>query len=318
MSGAFAHMIVGEMARQKAEQEGIHTIGRSLFKFPQWMQAGAVGPDYPYLHHLSNHDESDSWADLMHYEKTGDVVRAGAEWLIEYTGERDSDDFQRAAAWLAGYLSHVVLDASIHPVVRAIVGEYELNAKAHRVCEMYMDSYLFKETYGYELANDEWVDYLRHTTDESGDGMDRSIKEIWSYMLKKTYPDAYAKNTPDFDGWHNGYIRAVDIADNSLILFRHVATENGLLYADSTGIPPAEKVTYIEKVKTPVNNRFGVSFMHYKDVISFGVDNIIRYWKHLNAAIDGRGDVSLPELPNWNLDKGTIDPKGEGDATLWV
>ena len=318
MPGAFAHMVAADRAKQAAELNGLDSIARSTLKYPQWLQAGTVGPDYSYLHHLRSHDPSDSWADLMHYNRTGDVVRSGIQWLSEWTGDRTSMEFQRAVAWLSGYLSHVVLDASIHPVVRSIVGEYEQNAKEHRICEMYMDSFIFKETYGYELVNDEWADYLRHTTDDSGDGMDRTIKTIWGHMLKTTYPNEYEQNSPDFDGWHNGYIRAIDMADNSLILFRHAATENGLLYADSGDIPAAAMTKYIEQAKTPATNRFGVSSMHYRDIFSFGVDNIVRYWTAMNATIEGNGDISMPTLPNWNLDKGTIDPAGEGNATLWV
>lgn len=318
MPGAFAHMVAAERAKKVAEDKGLHWIAMSALKFPQWLQAGTVGPDYPYLHHLRSHDSSDSWADLMHYNHTGDVVRSGIRWLSEWEGDRASKEFQRAVAWLSGYLSHVVLDASIHPVVRAIVGEYETNAKEHRVCEMYMDSFIYKETYGYELVNDEWADYLRHTTDDSGRGMDKTIKAIWGYMLKTTYPNEYSQNCPDFDGWQDGYIQAIDMADNSLILFRHVATTNGLLYADSKNIPARTMINYIRKAKTPSPNRFAVSTMHYRDIFNFGVDNIVTYWTAMNAAIAGSCDISIPTLPNWNLDKGTIDPKGEGHATLWI
>jgi len=277
MPGAFAHMVAADRAKQAAEAQGLHLIALSTLKFPQWLQAGSVGPDYAYLHHLRSHDPSDSWADLSHYNHTGDVVQSGIQWLANWTGDRTSMEFHRAVAWLSGYLSHVVLDASIHPVVRAIVGEYEQNAKEHRICEMYMDSFIFKETYGYELVNDEWADYLRHTTDNSGDGMDRTIKNTWGHMLKTTYPHEYERNIPDFDGWHNGYIQAIDMADNRLILFRHAATENGLVYADSQDIPAASMTKYIEQAKTPSANRFNVSTMHLGDIFSFGVDNIVQY-----------------------------------------
>ncbi|MCR4345968.1 MAG: zinc dependent phospholipase C family protein [Sulfuricaulis sp.] len=318
MPGAFAHMLAATQAQQAAESKGLHSVARSTLKYPQWLQAGTVGPDFPYLHHLRSHDPSDSWADLMHYKRTGDVVRAGIKWLSEWTGDRTSKEYQRAVAWLSGYLSHVVLDASVHPVVRAIVGEYEDHAKEHRICEMYMDSFIFKETFGYELVNDEWADYLRHTTDDSGAGMDRAIKAIWEHMLKTTYPNEYEKNRPDFDGWHNGYIQAIDMADNNLILFRHAFTKNGYCYADSAAIPAQAMTMYIEKATTPKINRFGVKNMHYQEIFNFGVDNIVQYWTAMNAAIEGEGDISMPTLPNWNLDKGTIDPTGEGNATLWV
>ena len=318
MPGAFAHMLAADVAKLEAEKKGLHLIAQSTLKYPQWLQAGTVGPDYPYLHHLSSHDKSDSWADLMHYTCTGNVVRSGIKWLRERADNKEDSSFQRSLAWLAGYLSHVVLDASIHPVVRAIVGEYESNAKEHRICEMYMDSFIFKETRDYELVNDEWADYLRHTTDDSGKGMDRNIKAIWNQMLMSTYPDVYKNNPPDFDGWHSGYINAIDLADNSLILFRHVATSNGLLYADSSDIPKDAMTKYIEQAKTPANNRFKKSNMHYRDIFKFGVNNIVQYWTAMNEEIVGDGDIIMPTLPNWNLDKGTTDLKGEGDATLWI
>lgn len=318
MPGAFAHMIAAEQARQAAESKGLHSVARSTLKYPQWLQAGTVGPDYPYLHYFyTSHDRSDSWANLMHCTRTGDVVRSGIQWLKEWNGDRNSRKFERATAWLSGYLSHVVFDASIHPVVRAIVGEYEENTKDHRVCEMYMDSFIFKETIGYDLVNDEWADYLRHTTDDSG-GMDKTIKIIWEYMLKATYPNEYNQNRPDFDGWHTCYVRTIDAADNNSILFRHATAENGFLYINSEGIPEKAMTMFIEQAKTPKNNRFGVETMHYRDIFNFGVDNIVQYWTAMNAAIEGNGDISMPTLPNWNLDKGTIDPTGEGDATLWI
>lgn len=322
MPGAFAHMVAADSAKQLAEHQNLHWIAQSTLKFPQWLQAGTVGPDYPYLHHLLFNSHSKSWADLMHYHHTGDVVRAGVEWLHNWGGDRTSAEFQRSVAWLAGYLSHVVFDASIHPVVRTIVGEYEDNATEHRACEMYMDSFIFKETYGYELVNDEWVNYLRHTTDASGIGMDRSIKAIWGHMLKSTYPDEYARNPPAFDGWQNGYINAINTANNkNLIMFRHVASKNGLFYANSGSTDKNAMRKYITEAKTPENNRFGQSSMHYRDIFQFGIKNIVQYWSAMNAAIDGSGDISMPTLPNWNLDKGTIasiNSEGESDATLWV
>src|SRR3989338_5449239 len=188
MPGAFAHMVAADRAKLAAELNGLDLIARSTLKYPQWLQAGTVGPDYSYLHNLRSHDKSENWANLMHYNRTGDVVRSGIQWLSVWTGDRTSMEFQRAVAWLSGYLSHVVLDASIHPVVRVIVGEYEQNAKEHRICEMYMDSFIFKETYGYELVNDEWADYLRHTTDDSGEGKTGLSKLFGGTCLKLPTP----------------------------------------------------------------------------------------------------------------------------------
>lgn len=47
MPGAFAHMVAADRAKQAAESQGLHLIARSTLKYPQWLQAGTVGPDYP-------------------------------------------------------------------------------------------------------------------------------------------------------------------------------------------------------------------------------------------------------------------------------
>lgn len=66
MPGAFAHMVAADRAKQAAESKGLHLIARSTLKYPQWLQAGTVGPDYSYLHHLRSHDPSGSWTPHDH------------------------------------------------------------------------------------------------------------------------------------------------------------------------------------------------------------------------------------------------------------
>ena len=82
MAGAFAHMIAADRAKKIIEDNGLIFPTTLLNRYPEWMQSGAVGPDYPYLHHaITSHDASDSWADLLHYKRTGDVVREGVKIL---------------------------------------------------------------------------------------------------------------------------------------------------------------------------------------------------------------------------------------------
>jgi len=320
MPGAFAHMIAANQAKTTLEDQGLVYPTKILNRHPQWMQAGAVGPDYPYLHHaLTSHDPSDNWADLLHYVKTGDVVRAGVSILRQrYDVEKETKEYQRSAAWLFGYASHLVLDASVHPVVRAIVGEYEQNKTEHRTCEMYMDSFIHMEIYGYEMVNTEWADYLRALTDENTGGMNTAVASLWSEMLQQVYPDDFVANPPAIDGWQKAYVDSLDVADINLGFFRHIASEHGLAYVKSTDIPDDAMTKYIKAAALPTNNKFGQQTMHYRDIFNFGAENVARYWARINEAIEGGGDPLLPELPNWNLDKGTVDPEGLGDATLWV
>jgi hypothetical protein len=279
-----------------------------------------VGPDYPYLHHLiSSNDESDCWANLLHYIRTGDVIRAGVARLRQvFPTMGDQGSFLRALSWLYGYASHVILDASIHPVVRAIVGEYEQNKTEHRACEMYMDSWIYKKTYGVELVNTEWSDYLRALNDPVSGQMDSAVADLWHSMLEQVYPRQVRSNPPQIKAWHEAYTDKIDVADMNVGFFRHAAAQNGIVYVASTDIPAKERRKYIVAPKTPIPNRFGQKTMSYAKIFAMGVENIVHYWEEITYAVEGPGDPMLASLPNWNLDKGTIDAIGDDHATLWA
>lgn len=319
MPGAFSHMIAADRAKYALEKQGLLFPAKALNRFPEWLQSGTVGPDYPYLHHaLTSHDPSDSWADRMHYERSGDMVRAGVRRLHQrYAVEQDNDDYLRNLTWLFGYASHVMLDASIHPVVRAIVGDYAENKKEHRKCEMYMDSYLYKKTYEVDLVNSEWADYLRHVSTSNGQ-FDASIVAFWDAILQEIYPAEYARNPPQIAAWHDAYVGKLDSADINTLFFRHAAADMGLLYIASEEIPSTALDKYIAKATLPSVNRVNASTMHYADIFEFGVNNVVQAWTAMTAAIEGKGNLDLPLIANWNLDTGTIDPEGNGDATLWI
>ncbi|MGA3281360.1 MAG: zinc dependent phospholipase C family protein [Smithella sp.] len=319
MPAAFAHMIAADKAKRQLEKEGLKLPQIVLNEYPQWLQAGAVGPDYPYLHHMINNIPSESWADLFHYVKSSDIVRAGVKTLkARYPSENGDENFKKALAWLYGYASHVVLDASIHPVVRAIVGEYEQHKTEHRACEMFMDSFIYKEYFGIELDNSDWVNYLKALTDANTGGMDLPVAALWHATLKEVHPSDYANNSPQIDGWQKAYEEHLSMAEHNAIFFRHAAADDGILYELSTEILPADMTKYIEKALLPKPNKFSQDTMHYRDIIEFGANNVARFWVYITNAIEGTGDPTLPGLLNWNLDKGTIDPQGVGNATLWV
>ena len=319
MPGAFAHMIAADMAKSALEKQGLIFPAKILNHFPEWLQSGAVGPDYPYLHHaLTSHDPSDNWADRMHYERSGDVVRVGIRHLHErYAAEHTDDLYLRVLAWLFGYASHVMLDASIHPVVRSIVGEYAENKMEHRRCEMYMDSYIFRETYGTDLVNSQWANYLRHLNTSNGK-FDENVVALWDTILREVYPQEYARNPPQITAWHDAYVSKLDKADINALFFRHAMAEAGIFYITSEDIPEDAFDMYIMNTALPPNNRFNASTMHYSEVFKLGVNNVARAWSIMAAAIGGKGDLDIPLIANWNLDTGTIDPEGKGDATLWV
>ncbi len=59
----------------------------------------------------------------MHYEKTGDMIKAGINLIKNMEGASQ----QKAFSWLLGYTSHAITDVTIHPVIELKVGEYQKN-----------------------------------------------------------------------------------------------------------------------------------------------------------------------------------------------
>ena len=315
MPGPFAHMVAAEQAQLRARHAGCELIAASTLRYPAWLQAGAIGPDYPYLTDYDSPASGD-WANRLHREKTGDSLRHGIWWLYDRARRQDEADFQKAAAWLAGYLSHVVLDATVHPVVAATVGDGH-DLLAHRRCEMVMDAHICRNRLGYELVFDEWAQHIRNTRYGDRESMDPIIKAIWSHMLRQTYGKDFRATPPRFDDWQRAYLRAIESVAGDIIFFRHAASGSPFVDIACDGISEADRRKFIEHCRPPAGNRFGKINMHFDEVFASGVDNILRYWSLMENAIQSRGDLALPELANWDLDLGITHSTGDGLAMLW-
>lgn len=143
------------------------------------MTLGAVSPDLPYL------GLGTVWADKMHLDKTGGVVREAARLI------REVDDVNTKAkllAWLLGYVSHVAGDITIHPIVNLKVGPYAENKTAHRECEMSQDSYIFKRLNIGNLGVGEFIGVNIGKCVASDGKIDANIELLWKTALKKNIP----------------------------------------------------------------------------------------------------------------------------------
>lgn len=315
MSGPFAHMVAAEQAQLRAAHAGCELIARSTLHYPAWMQAGAVGPDYPYLTEFTNPAAGD-WATRLHRNNTGDTLRHGIWWLYDRARHQDEAEFQKATAWLAGYLSHIVLDATVHPVVAATIADSN-DPDAHCRCEMVMDAHICRNRLGYELVFDEWAQHIRNITHCDRNGMDPVIKSIWSHMLRQTHGKHFRTTPPPFDAWHQSYLLAIESVKGDVIFFRHASIGSPFVNIACDGIHEADRRRFIEHCRPPAGNRFGKINMHFDEVFASGVDNILRYWSLMEAAIQSRGDLALPELVNWDLDHGIVNSNGDSVAMLW-
>lgn len=305
MAGGYAHLTMVTIAGSPAEITGLGGLDKPtvgpLLSYSKYMQLGAVSPDYPYLH-LGN-KASARWADTMHYNRTGDRLKKGAECVREMDGE----DKYKALAWLLGFASHIITDVSIHPVVELKTGPYADDPKAHRVCEMHQDVFIFNRLNMGAILGDAFIRNGLSACNAPGTPglLHPLIVHLWGRMLKHTDEVQYSESNPTFQEWHRGFHRMLGVAGQGrLIPFaRHMVAEQGLVY------PEKPDDTYIKQLRVP-----GGSHMDYADIFDKAHDNVRHYWGLLVRFCLKDGGEDLSSICNWNLDTGRDET---GRITMW-
>lgn len=275
MPGAYAHITLVNLAREPARLESgpgmSDAAALALGRWFKYCELGAVSPDYPYLALKS---AANAWADLMHYERTGDMVKAGVEVVKGLSGF----DKEKAFAWLLGYAAHVITDTTIHPVIELKVGPYAQNKTAHRRCEMHQDAYIFGRMNLGGVGLSEHLDSGIADCGPADGSLDSAIASSWRGILQGCHPPQFAASPPDIDGWHRAFRRMVDdIAEegNKLLpLARHVAVNCGLTYPNPGEI---DKPEYIDGLVTPHGP------LPYDQIFDKALDHVVEGW-HLIAA----------------------------------
>lgn len=306
MPGAYAHITLVNLAREPARLEagpGMPAAAAlALGRWFKYCELGAVSPDYPYLALKS---AANAWADLMHYERTGDMVKAGVEVVKGLSGfERE-----KAFAWLLGYAAHVITDTTIHPVIELKVGPYAQNKTAHRRCEMHQDAYIFGRMNLGGVGLSEHLDSGIGDCGPADGRLDSPISATWLDMLHSCHPGSYAANPPDIDGWHRAFQRMVDdIAEegNKLLpLARHVAVNCGLSYPNPDEIDRPE---YIDNLLTPQGR------LPYDKIFDKALDHVVEGWHLIASGVFEGGAAYQTAFWDWNLDTGR---DGNNRLVLW-
>lgn len=296
MPGAYAHLTLVNLIREpvRLENRGVapDAIVALLDHF-RFCELGAVSPDYPYLDIL--HPDACHWADRMHYQKTGDMVKAG----IGLIRKLDGTPRQKAFTWLLGYASHVVADVTIHPVVELKVGEYQKNKGKHRICEMHQDAHIFQRLNIGEIGLAEHLDSgIWGCCDTPGSGkLDPVIAATWRSMLETCYPEPFRTAPPVIDNWHGAFKFIVDKAEegNALPPFaRHVAAGLGLTYPAISDLDSQ----YLDGLATPLGP------MDYDRVFDRAMENVLVAWSYIADAVFRNNDTYLTAVVDWNLDTG--------------
>lgn len=305
MAGAYAHLTMVATLNSPKELQGLGGLSKKelgpLLSYTKYTELGAVSPDYPYLDLGSK--PSASWADAMHYERTGDRLKQGAEYVRALSGEQK----YKALAWLLGFTSHILTDVTIHPVVELKTGPYAQDPKAHRVCEMHQDVFIYTSLNIGEIYSDTFIHNGVAACSEPGrpNNLDPLIAGVWGHMLQHTDAERYRQSPPEFTRWHTGFRHMLRAAgDGKFFPFaRHMIAGQGLVY------PKSPDSTYIKQLRVP-----GGTHMDYRDIFEKAKVNVRRYWEliALHCLTDSKSDLSA--VHNWNLDTGRDE---SGRITMW-
>jgi len=304
MAGAFTHMaIVAEAAKSFPPGNKFGDIIHANLNF---LTLGTVSPDIPYLAYLKL--SGFSWADVMHYFQTNGIVKNGMHSLA--ASKNKDKNWECQLAWLAGFVGHLVGDATIHPIIESIAGPYTNpdSHSRHGESEMTQDVLIFKEVKNLEVSAAEYT------------GLLDACRKSPSYAQVAKFWDAHAHvNCPfdmsfNADGFVTSYFDIIALASSGNQLaaaFRHLGINYIYrTYADiTTNFPDLVKQYYTE---IPLPN--GLTGTFRKDGFEYAAKNLVAVWSKIDRALFSTENI-VDIVPNWNLDTG-VD-QSTGMRTYW-
>ncbi|MCL2876058.1 MAG: zinc dependent phospholipase C family protein [Betaproteobacteria bacterium] len=315
MAGIFTHLAVvrsiyANYDRLSAISELTPEIKFALQMYSNFVDLGAITPDCPYFYLTDFDEEAVSWAEVMHYCRTGDFVR---EAIAKLRNENHTEkNTQKAIAWLFGYTSHLVTDLTVHPVIKLKVGEYATNKSRHRFCELQQDAYMFFRTLGMEAAE---ANYLKGAGIKSCTNDSRSTKlhnktaELWNHCIsavKPSYDDVdytvgrIPNKAPRPKTWFRWFCEMIDKgAENG----HQVPILSYFLLKYGFALPKNQNaidMSYVSGLATPDGRN-----VDFPVIFEMAVNHTIEYWTELAAALHPKSP-KLFSLVNANLDNGKI------------
>lgn len=321
MPATFAHCLIAREAMQRMGTEGALYSGILKMK-NNFVVMGATGPDYPYLTDVIKYGLlhiGHNWANRMHYENVNVFIGEGVKRLSVM--DQKSDQFQTCLAWLAGYMSHVIVDSFVHPVINQIVGgSYIFTHEEHGHCELIQDIYIFKKKTDTDIINAAPTDgqtfgYLNILDDcsdpDDPNKINQHIRLFWPELLRVAHPHAssYFKDI-DPDEWHKNYKARINFISDTRSIFRHVLDiTNAPRYIAEAEISPADREKYINNVLIP-DQPNGIS---YDALFDKTVDLVVSKWKAIFPLVENGNTSTLP-VKDWDLDTGVDVSK----IDLWM
>lgn len=312
MAGPFTHFLITDAAKRRRSIIGA-LLYRLLNKHSEFLYLGAVSPDLPYLSFKTG---AVNWADLMHYKNTNGIVLNGYDEIRKIwstVGLRDTDE--RISAWLFGYVSHLIADATIHPIVEAIVGPYKDNSEEHLKCEMTQDSLVYYRRKNAEIRYTEFSSILKFCGESEKDF--EALMKFWRKLTGKTYPDAGEESDPSL--WFKTYSAAIDIAEGGssiVALFRHAGVGRKFFYKTQEEIVSQrseDQEKYYNRVKLPGDGTGSFLTAGFDRA----VDNVADAWRQMYEGFESEVEIDRV-VRNWNLDTGIDMDATDETKTYWV
>jgi hypothetical protein len=301
MPGPYAHITLLYELMQPQRLESIFTSASGYATvlpnhFP-YCALGAVSPDYPNL--VTANQTASRWADAMHTSHACHMITSGIQRVRQAHGTiRD-----KQLAWLLGYCAHLAADVTIHPVVQALVGEYEQNQQQHRTCEMHQDSYIYRRMKLGEIGDSNVFarTVTQCSTATASDRLDDDIATLWEGMLAEVYPELYVANPPDPSRWHREFAAlttGTTTTDGGLFpLAAIISRKTGLAYPSSGELD----MSFIENLIVPTAPP---RYLHYDEIFDHAAQNVAALWRVVERAASDDASANIPAFSNWNLDNG--------------
>jgi len=324
MAGGYTHLTLVRSAITKGRRR-FPALKDVLDYWGRFAFLGGVSPDYPYL------GLDADWADLMHKGKTDQMVKYAMPLLHqERIDHSDGQKWRQQFAWLLGFVSHVIADVAIHPVVNIRVGKYELNKDDHRRCEMNQDVWIYKNITRLDLHVS---DNMKGEIRSCGTAIDlnNDVEGLWKACLERTYPPRQIQDG-QIDKWHAYFIQLIDLAEigRKIPVFgRHMAS-GGWAYPANDEL----NQSYFSNVKVPISasvktlDPASSDFEQPQDrgkpcsfakVFKKTLDHILEAWGVLSDDLFGNdanpGSHHMRVFDDWSLDTG-IDNKTKS-LRLW-
>lgn len=295
MPGAYTHITMANRAAERVSLEAVSGFPQRAIgacgRWRKFCELGAVSPDYPYLQITST--GAKRWADKMHYERTGDVIKTTLRRLRTMTGVAQD----KGLVWLLGYTVHVVMDVTIHPVINEKVGPYAQNKTRHRDCEMNQDVHIFRSL-NLSVTLSEHLDTGIKSCRSGDGGLDDDIRDLWMAALMEVHSQEAEENAPDPDAWHRYFGAIVDSIERSgwfEPISRHVLGASGVLYPREDDIDQQ----YIRNLPTPDGGE-----IHLDELFERARHNVHDVWAVVARGVLEGDDEFETRIGDWDLDTG--------------